>query len=114
LLPKNRDKLLIDKGHNMSELFYIRSLNGLFNAVHCFLAGGFSNAVSVLLIAVLAMGMKATVILGIISVVGFVAGGIGGLIAFAVMIRVGHMYPAKLVRQSTPSNLTKFSSVYSF
>jgi hypothetical protein len=83
------------------ELFCAPSLNGLFNAAHSFLAGGFSNAVSVLLIAVLAMGMKSTVILGIISVVGFVAGGIGGLIAFAVMMRVRHMYPAKVARLNT-------------
>ena len=80
------------------ELFYTRSLNGLFNPVYSFLAGGFSNAVSVLLIAILAMDMKVTALLGIISVVGFVAGGIGGLIAFAVMIRVRRMYPAKVAR----------------
>ena len=80
------------------ELFYARSLNGLFNPAYSFLAGGFSNAVSVLLIAILAMDMKVTVLLGIISVVGFVTGGIGGLIASAVMIRVRHMYPAKVAR----------------
>ena len=97
------------------ELFFARSLNGLFNAAYSFFAGGVSNAVSVLLIAVLAMGMKMSVLLGIISVVGFVAGGIGGLIAFAVMMRVRHMYPAKVAPQKySLSNPTGFSSVYSF
>jgi hypothetical protein len=92
------------------ELFYVRSLNGFFNAAHSFLAGGFSNALSVLLIAIWAMGMKA----GIISVVGFVAGGVGGRIAFAVMTRVEHMYPAKVARQNVAANRTIFLSVYSF
>ena len=80
------------------ELFFARSLNGLFSPVQSFLAGGFSNATSVLLIAILAMGMKMTVFLAIISVIGFAAGGSGGLIAFAVMTRVRRMYP-KLARQ---------------
>jgi hypothetical protein len=78
------------------ELFYAHSLNGFVNPAYSFLAGGFSNAVSVLLIATLAMGMKTAAVLGIISVVGFVAGGIGGLIALAVMMRVRRMYPAKI------------------
>jgi hypothetical protein len=84
------------------ELFFARSSNGLFNVAYSFLAGGVSNAVSVLLIAVLAMGMKAAVILGIIGVVGFVAGGIGGLVAFAVMMRVRRIYPAKLRYKISP------------
>jgi hypothetical protein len=39
--------------------------------------------------------MKAVIPLIIMSVVGFVAGGIGGLVASGVMLRVRHMYPAK-------------------
>lgn len=78
------------------ELFYARSLNRLFNPTYSFLAGGISNAVSVLLIAIMGLGMKATnPSLTIISTVGFVTGGIGGLIALGVMLRVRHMYPSK-------------------
>jgi len=63
---------------------------------YSFLAGGVGNAVGVLLIALVAMGMKPTIPLMIIGGVGFVAGGIGGLIATGVMTRVRHMYPAKV------------------
>jgi hypothetical protein len=77
------------------ELFYAKSLNRLFKPSYSFLASGVSNAVGILLIATVGLGMKATILLAIISIVGFVAGGIGGLVASGVMLRVRHMYPAK-------------------
>ena len=77
------------------ELFYAKSLNRLFKPAYSFLAGGVSNAVGILLIATVGMGIKATILLAIISIIGFVAGGIGGLVASGVMMRVRTMYPAK-------------------
>jgi hypothetical protein len=77
------------------ELFYSKSSSKLFNPSYSFLASGVSNAVSILLIALVGLGMKAVIPLIIMSVVGFVAGGIGGLVASGVMLRVRHMYPAK-------------------
>lgn len=77
------------------ELFYAKSLNRLFNPTYSFLAGGVSNAVSILLIATIGLGMRATIPLTIISTVGFVTGGIGGLIASGVMLRVRYMHPSK-------------------
>ncbi len=77
------------------ELFYAKSSSKLYNPSHSFLAGGVSNAVSILLIAMVGLGMKAMIPLSIITIVGFVAGGIGGLIASDVMLRVRHMYPAE-------------------
>ena len=76
-----------------------RSLDWLCNASHSFLVGGVSNAVSVLLIAILAMGMKAIVFVGIVSIVGFIGGRVGGLIAFAVLMRVRNMYPVRIAMQ---------------
>jgi hypothetical protein len=78
------------------ELFYAISSDRLFNASPAFLASGLSNAVSILLIATVGLGMKNMILLIIISMVGFVAGGIGGLIASGVMLRVRHMYPARV------------------
>jgi len=77
------------------ELFYAKSSSKLFNPSHSFLASGVSNAVSILLIAMVGLGMKAMIPLSIISIVGFVAGGIGGLIASDVMLRVRHMHLAR-------------------
>jgi hypothetical protein len=78
------------------ELFYAKSFNRLYNPNYSFLAGGASNVVSILLIATLGLGMKAMILLIIISTIGFVTGGIGGLIASGVMVRVRHMYPTKI------------------
>lgn len=78
------------------ELFFAKSVTRLMSPSYSFLAGGVGNAVGVLLIALVAMGMKPTIPLMIIGGVGFVAGGIGGLIATGVMTRVRHMYPAKV------------------
>jgi ABC-type antimicrobial peptide transport system permease subunit len=77
------------------ELFYAKSSSKLFNPSYSFLASGVSNAISILLIAIAGLGIKATIPLSIISIVGFVAGGIGGLIASGVMLRVRRMYPAE-------------------
>jgi hypothetical protein len=78
------------------ELLYSRSLSKLYSSPSfSFFAGGTSNAVSIILIAVIAIGMKAMIPLAIITIVGYIAGGIGGLIATAVTVRVRHMYPAK-------------------
>ncbi len=78
------------------EVFYAILSDRLFNASCSFLASGLSNAVSILLIATIGLGMKNMILLIIISTVGFVAGGIGGLIASGIMLRVGHMYPARV------------------
>lgn len=92
------------------ELFYVKSFGRLFSLSYSFLAGGVSNAVAVLLIATLGMGMlmregtrsmsagmgmQASVLLASVASVGFIAGGVGGLIASVIMLRVGHMYPLK-------------------
>jgi hypothetical protein len=76
------------------ELFYATLSHRLFNASWSFLASGLSNAVSILLIATVGLGMRNMILLIIISMVGFVAGGIGGLIASGIMFRVRHMYAA--------------------
>jgi len=76
------------------ELFYAKSSRRLFKPLYSFLAGGVSNAASILLIAMFGLGMRATIPLTIISAVGFVTGGIGGLIASGVMLRIKHMYPS--------------------
>jgi hypothetical protein len=73
------------------ELFFAKALSGLFNQSWSFLAGGASNAVSVLLIAMVGLGMNATIPLALIGIVGFVTGGIGGLVASGVMLRVRRM-----------------------
>jgi hypothetical protein len=77
------------------EVFYAKSSNKLFSPSCSFLAGGVSNTVSILLIATVGLGMKEMVLLTFISIVGFVAGGMGGLVASGVMLRVRHTYPAK-------------------
>ena len=77
------------------ELFYFKSSGTLFSPAYSFLAGGVSNAVSILLIATVGLGMKSAILLAAISMVGLIAGGIGGLIASGVMLRLRHMYPAK-------------------
>jgi hypothetical protein len=76
------------------ELFYATLSHKLFNASWSFLASGLSNAVSILLIATVGLGMRNMILLIIISTVGFAAGGIGGLIASGIMFRVRHMYGA--------------------
>lgn len=78
------------------ELFYARSLNRLFKPYYSLLAAGVSNAVSILLIAVVGLGIKAMFPLALVGIVGFVTGGIGGLIASGVMLRVRQLYPAKV------------------
>jgi hypothetical protein len=77
------------------EVFYARSSSRLFNPTYSFSAGAVSNAVSILLIATIGLGMKAIIPLIIVCVVGFASGGIGGLVASGVMLRVRRMYPAK-------------------
>jgi len=73
------------------ELFFAKGVSGLFNRSWSFLAGGASNALSVLLIAMIGLGMNATIPLALIGIVGFVTGGIGGLVASGVMLRVRRM-----------------------
>lgn len=75
------------------ELFYAKSSARLFNPSYSFLAGGVSNAASILLIAIVVLSMKSIIPLIIISSVGFVAGGIGGLPASGVSVRARHMHP---------------------
>lgn len=83
------------------EALYVKSLRSLFQRSHSFLAGGVSNALSVMLIATLGLGLKGPVILCIVTAVGFMAGGIGGIIAATIMSRIRDAYPAKL--QNNPS-----------
>jgi hypothetical protein len=77
------------------ELLYSRSLSKLSSPSFSFFAGGTSNALSIILIALIAIGMKPILPLAVITTVGFIAGGIGGLVATGVMVRVRHMYPAR-------------------
>ena len=78
------------------EAFYVKSFKGLFQPSYSFLAGGIGNAFSVLLIAAIALGMRSIVVLFSVSAVGFIAGGIGGLIAASIMSRLSTAYPSKL------------------
>jgi hypothetical protein len=78
------------------EVFYATLPDKLYSASCSFLASGLSNAVSILLIAAVGLGMKNMILLITVSTVGFAAGGIGGLIASGVMLRVRHMYPARV------------------
>jgi hypothetical protein len=76
------------------ELFFANSLSRLYKPPYSFLAGGISNTVSILLIAIVGLDITATILLAIISVAGFVTGGIGGLFASGVMLRIRHTYPS--------------------
>lgn len=87
------------------ELFYVKSMARLFSLPYSFLAGGVSNAVAVLLIATFGMrmlmggrmqmmGMHGSVLVAFVTVVGLITGGVGGLIASTIMLRIRHMYPS--------------------
>ncbi len=89
------------------ELFYIKSMVRLFSLPYSFLAGGVSNAISVLLIATFGMrmlmggrmqlmGMQGSVLVAFITVVGLITGGVGGLIASTIMLRIRHLYPSMI------------------
>ncbi len=93
------------------ELFCVKSLSKLASPSFSFLAGGVGNSIAVLLIATIGMGMlmgkgiraigigvsmQPNVLLAIVTVVGFIAGGIGGLIGCVVMLRVRRMHLAKI------------------
>lgn len=70
------------------ELFCLRSFSVLSQPSYAFLAAGVANAISVLLIAVLAFGLRTPLILAFAVGIGFLAGGFGGTIASATASRV--------------------------
>jgi hypothetical protein len=74
------------------ELFYFRSLSALYQSSRAFLAAGVANALSVLLIAMLALGLKNPLMLTLAVGVGFLAGGFGGIIASATISRIRSIY----------------------
>jgi hypothetical protein len=77
------------------ELLYVKSSTEIFQRPYSFLASGLGNTASILLIATIGLGMRSVILLSTISIVGFVAGGVGGLIASSVMLRVSHIYPSR-------------------
>ncbi len=70
------------------ELFCLRSFSVLFQPSRAFLAAGVANAISVLLIAALALGLRNPLILAFAVGIGFLAGGFGGTIASATASRI--------------------------
>jgi hypothetical protein len=70
------------------ELFCLRSFSILFRPWGAFVAAGVANAISVLLIASLALGLRNPLILGLAIGIGFLAGGFGGTIASATASRI--------------------------
>lgn len=78
------------------ELFCLRSFSVLFRPFRAFLAAGVANAISVLLIAALALGMRNLTILTLAVAIGFLAGGFGGAIGSATASRIRVLsYPKK-------------------
>jgi hypothetical protein len=76
----------------MLELFCFRSFSALYQPSRAFLAAGVANAISVLLIAMLALGLKNPLVLALAVGVGFLAGGLGGMIASATVSRIRAIY----------------------
>jgi hypothetical protein len=74
------------------ELFCLRSFSTLYQTSRAFIAAGIANAVSVLLIATLALGLKNPLVLTLAVAVGFLAGGFGGTIASATASRIRAIY----------------------
>jgi hypothetical protein len=74
------------------ELFCLRSFSVLFRPSRAFLAAGVANAISVLLIAMLALGLRNPSILAFAVGVGFLAGGFGGTIASETASRIRVLY----------------------
>jgi len=70
------------------ELFCLRSFSVLLRPSGAFVAAGVANAISVLLIASLALGLRNPLILALAIGIGFVAGGFGGTIASATASRI--------------------------
>jgi hypothetical protein len=70
------------------ELFCIRSFSVLFRPSRAFVASGVANALSVLLIATLAFGLRNSLVLAFAVGIGFLAGGFGGTIASATASRI--------------------------
>jgi hypothetical protein len=83
------------------ELFWLRSFSVLSRSSSAFLAAGVANAISVLLIATLALGLRNPLILAFAIGVGFLAGGFGGTIASATASRIrAFSYPNSAERNS--------------
>lgn len=70
------------------ELFCLRSFSVLLRPSRAFLAAGAANAISVLLIAALALGLRNPLIVTVAVGIGFLAGGFGGTIASATVSRI--------------------------
>lgn len=70
------------------ELFCLRSFSVLFRPSSAFVAAGVANAISVLLIATLALGLRSPLVLAFAVGIGFLAGGFGGTIASATASRI--------------------------
>lgn len=70
------------------ELFCLRSFSVLFRPSSAFVAAGVANAISVLLIAMLAFGLRNPLVLILAVGIGFLAGGFGGTIASATASRI--------------------------
>jgi hypothetical protein len=76
------------------ELFCLRSFSVLFRSSFAFVAAGVANAISVLLIAVLALSLRNPLMLAFAVGIGFLAGGFGGTIASATASRIRSLsYP---------------------
>jgi hypothetical protein len=74
------------------ELFCLRSFSVLFRSSTAFVAAGVANAISVLLIAALALGLRNPLVLALAVGIGFLAGGFGGTIASATASRIRTIY----------------------
>jgi hypothetical protein len=70
------------------ELFCLRSFSVLFRSSRAFVAAGVANAISVLLIAALALSLRNPLVLAFAVGIGFLAGGFGGTIASATASRI--------------------------
>jgi hypothetical protein len=74
------------------ELFCLKSFSTFYRLSRAFLAAGVANAISVLLIAMLALGLRNPLVLTLAVGVGFFAGGFGGTIASATASRIRAIY----------------------
>jgi len=70
------------------ELFCLKSFAILFRPLYSFLTGGIANAISVLLIAAIAFGMRNFVVLFLAVGIGFLSGAFGGILASVISTRI--------------------------